>query len=36
MKNKIIDKIVKPRLVLDVNSRNIEELLISPEKRKEI
>ena len=36
MKNKIGDKIVKPRLVLDVNSRNFEELLISPEKRKEI
>ena len=36
VKNKIGDKIVKPKLVFDVNSRNIEELLIPPEKRQEI
>ena len=35
-KSKIGDKIVKPKLLLDVNSRNIEELLTPPEKRKEI
>ena len=34
--NKIADEIVKPKPVLDENSRNIEEIIIPPEKREEI
>ena len=30
------DKIVKPKLVLEANSRNAEEIVIPPEKRWEI
>ena len=36
IKNKIGGKILKPKLVLDVNSRNIEGIVIPPEKRREI
>ena len=34
--NKIPDKIVKQKAVLDENSRNIEEIIVPPEKREEI
>ena len=34
--NKIADEIVKPKPVLDENSRNTEEIIIPPEKREEI
>ena len=34
--NKIADKIVKPKHVIDENPRNFEEIIISPEKREEI
>ena len=34
--NKIADEIVKPKPVPDENSRNIEEIIIPPEKREEI
>ena len=34
--NKIADKIVKAKPVIDENSRNIEEIIILPEKREEI
>ena len=33
--NKSTDKIVKPKRVIVVNSRNIEEIVILPEKRQE-
>ena len=36
MRNQIADKIVKPKRVSDVNLRNVEEILIPPEKREEI
>ena len=36
LQNKIADKTVKPKLVHDENSRNIEEIVIAPEKREEI
>ena len=36
IKNKIGDKIVKPKLVFDENSINIEGILIRPEKTREI
>ena len=32
--NKIVNKIVKPKLVIDENSRNVEEMIIPTEKRK--
>ena len=31
-----MDKIVKPKPVSDLNSRNLEEIVISPEKRQEV
>ena len=34
--NKIAGKIGKPKPVIDVDSRNVEEVLIPPEKREEI
>ena len=34
--NKITDKVVKPKHVIDGNSRNVEETIIPPEKREEI
>ena len=34
--NKIADKIVKKNPVIDENSRNVEEIIIPPEKREEI
>ena len=34
--NKIPDKIVKQKAVIDENSRNIEEIIVPPEKREEI
>ena len=34
--NKIAEKIVKPKSVSDENLRNIEEMIIPPQKRKEI
>ena len=34
--NKIADKIVKPKHVIDENPRNVEEIIIPPEKREEI
>ena len=34
--NKIAEKIVKPKPVPDENSRNVEEIVIPPEKRQEI
>ena len=34
--NKIANKIVKPKLVIDENSRNVEEIIIPTEKRKKI
>ena len=34
--NKIADKIMKPKLVPDVNSINVEEIVFLPEKRQEI
>ena len=34
--NKIAGKIVKPKHVIDENPRNVEEILISPEKGEEI
>ena len=34
--NKIADKFVKPKPVPDENSRNVEEIIIAPEKREEI
>ena len=36
MGNKIAEKIVKPKPVIDENSRNVEEIVIPPEKRQEI
>ena len=33
---KMTDKIVKPKYVINENSRNIEELIVPPEKREEI
>ena len=33
IRNKIDDKNVKPKLVIDENSRNVEEIAILPEKR---
>ena len=34
--NKIADKIVKQKHVVDENPRNVEEIIIPPEKREEI
>ena len=34
--NKIADKIVQPKPAPDVNSRNVEEVIIPPEQREEI
>ena len=34
--NKIVDKTLKPKPVPDVNSINVEEIVIPPEKREEI
>ena len=34
--NKVAGKIVKPEPVLDMNSRNFEEIVIPPEKKQEI
>ena len=34
--NKIVDKIVKTKPVIDENPRNVEEIIIPPEKREEI
>ena len=34
MGNKIAEDIVKPKLVLDENSRNVKEIVIPPEKKK--
>ena len=34
--NKIADKIVRPKSMLDMNSRNVEEIINLPEKREEI
>ena len=34
--NKVPDKIVKEKAVIDENSRNIEEIIVLPEKREEI
>ena len=34
--NKIANKIVKPKPVLDMNSRNVKEMIIPPEKRGEL
>ena len=34
--NKIAEKIVKPKLVPDVNIRNVEQIVIPPEKRQEM
>ena len=36
IRNKIADKIAKPKLVFDENPRNVEEIFIPPEKRKNI
>ena len=36
MGNKIADKIVKPKYVIYENPRSVEEIIIPPEKRKEI
>ena len=33
MGNKIAENIVKPKLVLDENSRNVKEIVIPPEKK---
>ena len=33
---KMADKIVKPKHVIDENPKNVEEIIIPPEKRKEI
>ena len=34
IENKITDKIVKPKHIIDENSKNIEEITIPPEKKK--
>ena len=34
--NKIDDKVVKPNLAFDENLRNVEEIIISPDKREKI
>ena len=34
--NKIADKTLKPKPVLDVNSRNVKEMIILPEQKEEI
>ena len=34
--DKIADKIVKPKPVSDANSRNVEEIVIPPERREDI
>ena len=34
IRNKIADKIVKPKPITDANSRNVEEIVVQPEKRK--
>ena len=34
--NKIADKIAKPKHVIDENPRNVEEIIIPPEKTEEI
>ena len=34
--NKIANKIVKPKTIPDENSRNVKELIIQPEQRKEM
>ena len=36
MRNKIADKIVKPKQAIDENPRNAEEIIIPLEKREEI
>ena len=36
IENKIADKIVKTKPAIDKNSRNIEEIIIPPEKREQI
>ena len=36
IENKIADEIVKTKPVIDKNSRNIEEIIIPPEKREQI
>ena len=36
LRNKIANKIVKPKHVIDENPRNVEEIIIPPEKREEI
>ena len=36
IENKIAENIVKPELVSDVTSRNVEEIIITQEKRQEI
>ena len=36
MENKITENSVKPKPVPDVNSKNVEEIVIPPEKRQEI
>ena len=36
IENKIADKIVKTKPMLDENSRNVEEIIIPPDKREEI
>ena len=33
IRNKIADKIVKPKAVTDENSKNIEEIVVPPEKK---
>ena len=34
--NKIADKTVKPKYIIDKNPRNIEEMIVSPGRREEI
>ena len=34
--NKIADQIVQPKPTIDENSKNVEEIIIPPEKRQEI
>ena len=36
IRNKIANKVVKPKPVPNENSRNVEEIIIPPEKREEI